>query len=110
MLRPRVVENSRCGFLIRNKLVPLLTTVMVRDGCPTFPPDFLSRLVALTNFMRLSSLKAAHVDVGECSVQEIRVAPAYVGRKRWGEAPTMAFSFAGRANTSLARKLTGAIG
>jgi hypothetical protein len=28
-------------------------------------PDFLSRLVALTNFMRLSLRKAAHVDVGE---------------------------------------------
>jgi hypothetical protein len=28
-------------------------------------PDFLSRLVALANFMRLSLLKAAHVDAGE---------------------------------------------
>jgi hypothetical protein len=26
------------------------------------------RLVALANFMRLSLTKAAHVDVGECSV------------------------------------------
>jgi hypothetical protein len=28
-------------------------------------PDFLLRLEALASFMRLSSLKAAHVDVGE---------------------------------------------
>jgi hypothetical protein len=31
-------------------------------------PDFLSRLVALANFLRLSLLKAAHVEVGERSV------------------------------------------
>jgi hypothetical protein len=31
-------------------------------------PDFLSNLVALTNFMRLFLLKAAHVAVGECRV------------------------------------------
>jgi hypothetical protein len=29
------------------------------------PPDFLWGLMALTNFMRLSLLKAAHVAVGE---------------------------------------------
>jgi hypothetical protein len=33
-------------------------------------PDFLLRLVALANFMRLSILKAAHVDAGERSVVE----------------------------------------
>jgi hypothetical protein len=31
-------------------------------------PDFLSSLVALANFMRLSLLKAAHAGVGECSI------------------------------------------
>ena len=31
-------------------------------------PDFLLRLVALAGFMRLSSLKAAHVVVGKCRV------------------------------------------
>jgi hypothetical protein len=31
-------------------------------------PDFLSNLVALANFMRLSLLKAAHVVAGECHV------------------------------------------
>jgi hypothetical protein len=30
------------------------------------PPDFLLSLVALSSLMRLSLLKAAHVDVGEC--------------------------------------------
>jgi hypothetical protein len=32
------------------------------------PPDFLLRLEALANFMRLSLLKAAHVVAGECRV------------------------------------------
>jgi hypothetical protein len=32
------------------------------------PPDFLSRLVASSNFMRLSLRKAANVVVGECHV------------------------------------------
>ena len=36
-------------------------------------PDFLSNLVALANFMRLSLLKAARVAVGECRVAGIRV-------------------------------------
>jgi hypothetical protein len=49
---------------------------------PHVPPDFLSSLVALANFMRLSLQKVAHANLAECSVQEIRVAPAYMGRKR----------------------------
>jgi len=67
------------------------------------PTDFLSRLVALTNFMRLSSLKAAHVVVGECSVQEIRVASAYVGRERRGEAP-QALTYFGCFSSKLPQK------
>jgi len=35
---------------------------------PSATPDFLSRLEALANFMRLSLLKAAHAGVAECSV------------------------------------------
>jgi hypothetical protein len=31
------------------------------------PPDFLSSLLALANFMRLSLMKAAHADVGGAS-------------------------------------------
>ena len=37
------------------------------------PPDFLLRLVALANFMRLSLTKAVYADVGECRVAGIRV-------------------------------------
>ena len=37
------------------------------------PPDFLLRLVALANFMRLSLLKAAHAVVSSAAWQEIRV-------------------------------------
>jgi len=36
-------------------------------------PDFLLRLVALANFMRLSSLKAAHAVASCAAWQEIRV-------------------------------------
>ena len=53
------------------------TAVNQRGRVPQVPPDFLLRLVALTNFMRLSSLKAAHMAVGWCSVQEIRVLRAF---------------------------------
>jgi hypothetical protein len=35
---------------------------------PCATPDFLWRLVALANFMRLSFLKAAQAGVGECRV------------------------------------------
>jgi hypothetical protein len=36
--------------------------------------------MALADFMRLSSMKAAHADVGYGSVQEIRAANAYLGQ------------------------------
>jgi hypothetical protein len=48
---------------------------------PHVPPDLLWNLVALANFMRLSLPKAAHAVVGLSTVQEIRVAKAYVSRK-----------------------------
>jgi hypothetical protein len=35
-------------------------------------PDFLSSLLALMNFMRLSSMKAARVTAAWCPVQQIR--------------------------------------
>jgi hypothetical protein len=64
---------------------------------PQVPPDFLLRLLALANFMRLSLLKAAHAVVGWDHVQEIRVAHlprlavgAYLGRKE-GRSPTKEF-------------------
>jgi hypothetical protein len=121
-----LTSNHVCGFLARNKKPcyrakqnPFHTPWVGEAGgqtdkkqtfppfnyshrvgrVPHFPPDFLSRLVALTNFMRLSLQKAAHVGVGWCSVQEIRVASAYVGRERRGEAPRL-LSLAGRENNS----------
>jgi hypothetical protein len=39
-------------------------------------PDFLWTLLALMNFMRLSSMKVAHAVVAWCRVQEIRVKPS----------------------------------
>ena len=67
------------------------------------PPDFLSSLLALAIFLRLSIMKAAHVGVGGAPWQEIRVArlfgPTYaeanVGHpsrsmgcaRRWGPSP-----------------------
>jgi hypothetical protein len=49
------------------------------------PPDFLSSLVALTNLMRLSLLKAAHVGVGECHVAGNPGRPSFSAHVRWGE-------------------------
>jgi hypothetical protein len=37
---------------------------------PLRSPEFLSRLVALANFMRLSLMKAAHVDLSDVAKQE----------------------------------------
>ena len=58
---------------------------------PHVPPDFLSTLLALARFMRLSLLKAAHAVLRWSHVQEIRVASAYVGRIRRAK-PTRAFA------------------
>src|ERR1700691_4114618 len=49
-------------------------------GAPRSPqrtPDFLSSLLALAHFMRLSLLKAAHADVGGAPCRK----SGYVGRK-----------------------------
>jgi len=46
----------------------LLTGKAHRRSLHCATPDFLLRLVALANFMRLSLTKAAPVDVGECRV------------------------------------------
>ena len=45
---------------------------------PKRTPDFLSRLVALANFMRLSLMKAAHAGLGGAPCRK----SGYVGRKR----------------------------
>ena len=55
-----------------------------RTGAPRSPertPDFLWRLMALANFMRLSLMKAAHADVGGAPCRK----SGYVGRKRWAQ-------------------------
>src|ERR1700723_802073 len=53
-------------------------------GAPRSPkrtPDFLSSLLALANFMRLSLMKAAHAGVGGAPCRKF----GYVGRKRWAK-------------------------
>jgi hypothetical protein len=53
-------------------------------GAPRSPrrtPDFLSSLLALANFMRLSLMKAAHADIGGAPCRK----SGYVGRKRWAQ-------------------------
>ena len=52
----------------------LLLADRFRKSCGGLPPDFLSNLLALANFMRLSLLKAAHAYLFGASWQEIRVA------------------------------------
>jgi hypothetical protein len=44
-------------------------------------PDFLSRLVALANFMRLSLRKAAHAAISGAAWQEIRFGLLALGRQ-----------------------------
>ena len=46
-----------------------------RQVPPLRSPEFLSRLVALANFMRLSLMKAAHVDLSDVAKQEFGYAP-----------------------------------
>jgi hypothetical protein len=61
-----------------------------RTGAPRSPertPDFLSSVLALAHFMRLSLMKAAHAGVGGAPCRK----SGYVGRKRRGEAPPNAF-------------------
>ena len=57
------------GFLI-------LWTVVAGEretADPSAAPDFLLNLVALTSFMRLSSLKGVHAALSGVAWQEIRV-------------------------------------
>ena len=45
-------------------------------------PEFLSRLVALADFMRLSLMKAAHVDLSDVAKQEFGYAPVEMTKGR----------------------------
>jgi hypothetical protein len=47
-----------------------------RQISPLRYPEFLSRLVALANFMRLSLMKAAHADLSDVAKQEFGYAAA----------------------------------
>src|SRR5271156_4911489 len=63
--KPRYARSNEDGALITDG-----------ENCRSFPsatPDFLSRLVALAKFMRLSLRKAAHVAVVSAAWQETRV-------------------------------------
>ncbi len=59
---------------------------------PSVHPDFLSSFLALTNFMRLSLMKAAHASVGGRPLQEIRDH----GPKKTGRSPSQRFCWAKR--------------
>src|SRR5271156_1377874 len=62
---PRYARSNEDGALITDG-----------ENCRSLPsatPDFLSRLVALAKFMRLSLRKAAHVAVVSAAWQETRV-------------------------------------
>jgi hypothetical protein len=48
---------------------------------PSVHPDFLSSSLALTNFMRLSLMKAAHASVGGAPCRK----SGNAGRKRWAK-------------------------
>src|SRR5580692_11386246 len=55
-----------------------------RTGAPRSSkrtPDFLSSLLALANFIRLSLMKAVHAAVGGAPCRK----SGYVGRKRWAK-------------------------
>ena len=59
MTRVGLPLSSRIANRMNEKQVP-----------PLRSPEFLSRLVALANFMRLSLMKAAHVDLSDVAKQE----------------------------------------
>jgi len=48
-------------------------------------PDFLWRLLALANFMRLSLMKAAHADLFGAMCRKSGVAPSFSAHVRLGE-------------------------
>jgi hypothetical protein len=84
--RPSNVEsacrNEPCGSLSQ----PLVMLASRREstgapGSPKRTSDFLSSLLALANFMRLSLMKAAHAAVGGAPCRK----SGYQGRKRWAK-------------------------
>jgi hypothetical protein len=71
---PTGVEGSAVALMEKRKLEairPRHFRCGRKRNCRSLPyatPDFLSNLVALANFMRLSLPKAAHVATGQCRV------------------------------------------
>jgi hypothetical protein len=57
MIAGRQMSNSKFSRPKRGLLVEITKTLV------GLPPDFLSRLLALSNLMRLSLLKAAHANL-----------------------------------------------
>ncbi len=51
-------------------MLPLCEELRKPQISPLRYAEFLSRLVALANFMRLSLMKAAHVDLSDIAKQE----------------------------------------
>ncbi len=79
-------EQLRQHRIATNRFQSVRPEAPERDqtGAPRSPqrtPDFLSSLLALANFMRLSLMKAAHAGVGGAPCRKF----GYVGRKRWAK-------------------------
>jgi len=75
-------ENDVFRLLL---LVQRLFARRYRKSYCGLPPDFLLSLLALSSLMRLSLLKAAHVDVGECHVAGNPGRLSFSAQVRWGE-------------------------
>ena len=54
---------------------------------PLRSPEFLSKLLALANFMRSSLKKTAHVDLSDVAKQEFEYAPVGMTKGRVAVAP-----------------------
>jgi hypothetical protein len=84
------------------------------EGAPQIPPlrspEFLSRLVALANFMRSSLTKTAHVDLSDGAKQEFGYAPVGMTKGRgalWLVAAAGRVRTAGRSTELTGRRAGG---
>ena len=96
-------NTNRTGAHLRDRLQTKVGGN--RTGAPRSPertPDFLSSLLALANFMRLSLMKAAHAGVGGAPCRK----SGYVGRKRWAQPNDRSYLIEA-ANPNLARGASG---
>jgi hypothetical protein len=65
-------------------------------GVPRVPPDFLSSLVALAHFMRLSSQKAAHADLADAACRKSDSPQRTWDENNGGAAPFQRYWYAGK--------------